>query len=167
MFQKDTAIAIDKIYHPSIVNEWKDNMERSSCEEKRDSCFYIPSKTSKFSQTMNADHWPKWLLNEIEWFQFQGILEHAAFHENGDNILFHSLLKVFHMFLIRLWKDGGLNAKVICIKYKNCGRTVTHHLEREEELKSMIAPFLIHMVFRMLDYHGSLRRIITPSLNWI
>ena len=47
---------------------------------------------------MNVEYCPKWLIIEIEWFQFEGILEHADFHKKCGNIIFHSLLKVFHMF---------------------------------------------------------------------
>ena len=38
---------------------------------------------------MNVDHWTKWILNEIELLQFEGILEHTCFHAKGDNILLH------------------------------------------------------------------------------
>ena len=47
---------------------------------------------------MNVDHWMRWLHNEIEWFQFEVILEHESFNAKGDNILFHSLLKLFRIF---------------------------------------------------------------------
>ena len=65
---------------------------------------------------MNVDHWTKWLLKEIEWFQFEGILEHTYFHAKGANIIFHSSLKLFHMFSIIIWNEGKYNDKVICIK---------------------------------------------------
>ena len=64
--------------------------------DKHDLGVYIPPEKSKLY------HRPRWLLNEIEWFQYQGILEHTAFHAKGDNIIFHSLLKVFLIFSIRI-----------------------------------------------------------------
>ena len=60
---------------------------------------------------MNVDNFPKWLLNNIVWFQFEGIKEQSDFHAQGNNIIFHSLLKLLYIFLIRLWKEGGLNSK--------------------------------------------------------
>ena len=72
---------------------------------------------------MNVEHWPKLLLNEIEWFQLGGILEHADFNAKDDIMNFHSLLKSFHLFLIRLCKDGGLNAKVMT-EYRIFYRTI-------------------------------------------
>ena len=61
------------MYHPSTVTEWKANMDKSSYKDKHDLGVYIPSVKSKLSQIMNVDDWPKWILNEIEWFQFKGI----------------------------------------------------------------------------------------------
>ena len=75
------------------------------------------------------------------------------FHLKGNNILFHSLLKIFHMFSIRIWKDGGCNAKVICIKCNNYDRTVTYHLSSEEIFNIVITPFVIYPIFQ---YVGSL-----------
>ena len=75
---------------------------------------------------MNVEHWLIWLLNEIEWFQFQGIFEHAKFHAKGNNIYFYSLLKLFHIFLIRPKNDDKYNSEAIGIKFNNCERTVTY-----------------------------------------
>ena len=49
-------------------------MDKSDYEDKHDLGVYIPSKKSEFSRKMNVDHWPIFILNKIEWFQFQGIL---------------------------------------------------------------------------------------------
>ena len=49
---------------------------------------YIHSENSELSQNMNVDHWTRWLINEIDWFQFQGILEHEKFHAKGNNTIF-------------------------------------------------------------------------------
>ena len=49
---------------------------------------YIPSENSELALSMNVYHWPRWIIIEIEWFQFQGILEHTNFHAKGDNIIF-------------------------------------------------------------------------------
>ena len=35
---------------------------------------HIISVERELAQSMNVDHWPKWLLNEIEWFQLEGNL---------------------------------------------------------------------------------------------
>ena len=93
---------------------------------------YIPLEERKLGLSINIDHWPIWIRNEIEWFQFDGILVHIDFHAKGDNILSYSLLKLFYMFSIRIWKAGGCNTKVICIKFNNCDITVTYHLTSEE-----------------------------------
>ena len=71
---------------------------KAANEDKHDMGVYITSEKRKWSESMDIYHWPKFLLNEIESFQFHGILEHTAFHAKGNNILLHSLLKAFHMF---------------------------------------------------------------------
>ena len=65
---------------------------------------------------MNEDYFMKWLLDEIEWFHFQEILEHTDFYAKVEKILLHSLLKMFHMFYIRLWSNKHFHADVIGIK---------------------------------------------------
>ena len=66
-------------------------------------------KRDNYIKFTNIENWPRLVLNEIETFQFQVILEHAAFNAKGDNVIFHSLLKLFHMFLIRLLNEDGFN----------------------------------------------------------
>ena len=99
-------------------------MVKAVYEDNHDFIVYIPYVKSDLDWIINVDHWPKLLLNEIEWIQFEGILEHVAFHAKGDNIIFNSLLKLFHMFSIRIWNDGGCNDQIICIKYNHSDRTV-------------------------------------------
>ena len=82
-------------------------MCKASHAEKQDLGVYIPSENRESSQSINVYHWTRYLLNEIEWFPLEGILEHSAFHANGDNIIFNLLLKLSHMFSIRVWKYGG------------------------------------------------------------
>ena len=72
-------------------------MDKADYEDKHDLGVYMPSEKSELDRSMNVDHWLIWILNEIEWLQFQGIFEHADFRAKGDNIIFRSLLKVFHM----------------------------------------------------------------------
>ena len=89
LFKKYTDIAVGNIYNPSVVNERKSNMENAAYKDKHNWGVYIPSEKSELSQSMNVDHWQQWLHNKIEWLQFQGILEHAAFHTTDNNILLH------------------------------------------------------------------------------
>ena len=49
-------------------------------------------------RSKNEDNCPKQLLDEIGWYQFQGIFEHADFNAKGKKILFELLFKVFHIF---------------------------------------------------------------------
>ena len=76
-------------------------MEKAANEDKHDLGVYIHSEKSELAQNVNVDHWTILLLNEIEWFQFQGIFEQAAFHARGNKILPNSLFKLFCMFSIR------------------------------------------------------------------
>ena len=77
-------------------------MENVDSEDNQGLGVCIPSEKIELSRIMNADHRPIWLLNKIEWFQFERILEHTGFNEKGNNILFHSLLKLSHMFSIKI-----------------------------------------------------------------
>ena len=103
MFQQYTASVFDNIYHPSIDKVRKANTDKAAYEENLHKGGYISTKKRELYLRMNVDHWQIWLLDKIEWFQFQEILEHSALHAKGDNILINLLLKVFIMFLIRLW----------------------------------------------------------------
>ena len=111
---------------------------------------------------MNVDHWPKWLLNEIEWFQLKGNLEHADFHAKGNNILFNSLLKLCQMFSMIIWKDSDCNAKEIYIQFNNYDRTITYHLSSEEELNSVITPSVIKSLFQ----HAGILCIIDNNMHY-
>ena len=42
-FQQYTDSDVNKIYHPSIVEEWKDNMENSDYEDNLQKKGHIPS----------------------------------------------------------------------------------------------------------------------------
>ena len=64
-------------------------MDKSYYKHKLHKGVYIPPQKKYLYQKMNVDHCPRWLLDEIKWFQFQGILEHADFHAKGNNILLH------------------------------------------------------------------------------
>ena len=74
MFIPYTASDVDNIYHTSIVNAYKDNMENEAYERKKYLGVYIPSEEREFYQSINVDYWKMWILNDIDWFQFQGIL---------------------------------------------------------------------------------------------
>ena len=65
-FQQYTAIAIDNIYHRSIINEWKANTVNQYYEEKHYLGVSIPYENRELSQSKNVEHLPIWLLNEIE-----------------------------------------------------------------------------------------------------
>ena len=82
-------------------------MDKADYEEKKHLGVYIPSENRELTQIINVDYWTRWILNEIEWFQFKGILEHTDFHAKGDNIIFISLLKLFPMFSISISNNGG------------------------------------------------------------
>ena len=108
----------------------------------------MPSEKIELSQIINVDHLSIWILNEIEWFQLEGILEHAVFHAKGNSIIFHAILKYFHMFSIRICRDVGCNTKLIYIKCSNCHRTVTYILASGEEFNIVVNTFVIHSVFQ-------------------
>ena len=61
-------------------------MDNESYDDKLHKGIYIPPENRELDISTNVDHWPGWILDEIEWFQFQGILEHTDFHAKGDKI---------------------------------------------------------------------------------
>ena len=70
------------IMHPLLLNRNLIYTKRDS-EDKHDFGVYVPSVNIELAQSMNADHWPKCVLIEIYWFQFEEILEHTYFHAKG------------------------------------------------------------------------------------
>ena len=47
------------------------------------------------SQSMNVDHWQRWLFKEVVWFQFRGLWgEFTSYYYNYNNNTF--LLLIFH-----------------------------------------------------------------------
>ena len=44
-------------------------MEKAYYEEKIHMGVYIPAENIELDRSMNVDHWVRWLLDEIEWFQ--------------------------------------------------------------------------------------------------
>ena len=51
---------------------------------------------------------------------------------------------------------------MICIQFNNCDSNVTYHLEIEEELNSVIIPFVLNMMF----YHVGLLWIIDNNNHY-
>ena len=49
--------------------------------------------------------WPKTIIEDMEWFPFQGTMLYAANHINSPAENFRSLLKLFSMFKIRIQYD--------------------------------------------------------------
>ena len=45
-------------------------MYKAYYEVKQDSGVYIPYEKRYLYLNINVDHWPIWLPDEIEWFQF-------------------------------------------------------------------------------------------------
>ena len=64
-------------------------MYKAAYEHNLHKVFYLPYKNRESDISTNEDHWPKQLLDEIIWFHFQGILEQADFHANGEKIILH------------------------------------------------------------------------------
>ena len=63
LFQYYIAGFVEKNYHTSILNECKDNMDKSSHKDKYNLSAYLPSEKSEFTQILNVDHWPILILN--------------------------------------------------------------------------------------------------------
>ena len=63
-------------------------MYKAAYKDKHDMDVYLPSEKRQLARSMNVDHWKKWILKEIKWFEFQGNLEHVVFHTKGDNRFF-------------------------------------------------------------------------------
>ena len=59
---------------------------------------YIPHEKRDLDQSMNIDYWPRCLLDIIEWFKFQDILEHTDFHAKGDNIFIFIIEIISYLF---------------------------------------------------------------------
>ena len=116
LFQKYTASAVNKNYHPSNVELWKANMDKESYEDNLHKVVHLTLENRQQYRYRNEDHWPKRILDEIEWFHFQGIFEHTDFHTKGEKTLLHSLLKMFNMFSIIIWNNEKVHADEIVIK---------------------------------------------------
>ena len=56
-------------------------------------------------------------------------------------------MKVFHIFLVRVWNTEQFHVDLIGIKYNNYDRPVTHQLQNEE-LNNGINIFILHMVLQ-------------------
>ena len=48
-------------------------MDKADYENKLYKGVYIPFENRELYQIMNVDYWPIWILDQIEWFQFQDI----------------------------------------------------------------------------------------------
>ena len=129
MFQKYEASSLIKIYHPALIEQCKANTEKACYEYKPHKGVCLNDLNIELDRITNGDYWTKRILEEIMWFYFQGILEHASYYSKRKKRLLHSLLKVFHMLLIIICNDDRFNADKIGIEYNNCNRTMTYHLK--------------------------------------
>ena len=73
LFRQYTSSTVEKNYHPSIVEEWRSDTDKSGHEDNLHKGVYITSEKIELDQIMNLDQWLIWVLDEIKLYQFQGI----------------------------------------------------------------------------------------------
>ena len=64
-------------------------MDKSAYKQKHHKGVYLSSENRELYRSMNGYHFPKWILDEMMWFYFRDILEHADFHAKGNRIIIH------------------------------------------------------------------------------
>ena len=93
---------IMEINHPSLLQEWKLNLDAAEWERNIDSDLYKTSEKNKFNRIDSDNYWPTSIKDIIQWFPFLTIMEHTENIMETNNGLLSSLLKVFAMFKLRL-----------------------------------------------------------------
>ena len=102
------------------------------------------------------------MIEDVQWFTFQSIVLHTANIINSPEDHLKSLLKVFSMFMIRIWYDETMYNKnypyAIGIKCINFGKTIVCLLDNKT-VKNFITTFVTNMVF----LHVGLSWIFQPN----
>ena len=86
IFQRYTAISVNNIYHPELIEECKPNTNTGYCEYKFHKGVYLHSLKRKLDRSTIEDYWLIRILEEIKWFHFRLILKHASYHSKVSKI---------------------------------------------------------------------------------
>ena len=87
------------INHPSLLQEWKLNLDNASYERNIDANMYKPSE--KIDRHDTDLYWPTTIKDTIQWVNFLTIMEHTANILNPKQGIITLLLKVYFMFELR------------------------------------------------------------------
>ena len=65
---------IKEINHPTLLQEWKLNLDAAEYERNIDANFYKTSEKKKFNRIDSDDYWPTSIEDTIQWFPFLTIM---------------------------------------------------------------------------------------------
>ena len=118
LFSTYVTLQIKEINHPSIIQEWKLNIDAAEYE-KNMAKTNIPSDKKKINRQADHDHWPASIKPTCQRFPFHAIMEYTGNIMQYDTHLTSSLLKMFLVFEISL-SYGEKDLDTFCLKCINC-----------------------------------------------
>ena len=72
----------------------------------------------------------KTYIDELGWFEFQGVMIHAAYKMKDTQLdLLESLLNIFYMFSIRIWGNYTDETDAIGIKSNKCKKGIGYTIQ--------------------------------------
>ena len=77
IFSTYVAPQIKEIHHPSLLQEWKLNLDAADYEKNTRANMYEPSEKNKFNRVDSDEPRPKSIKKKIQWFPFLTIMEHT------------------------------------------------------------------------------------------
>ena len=82
---------IKEIYHPSIIQEWKLNIDAAEYKNNMAKS-HLPSHKKKINCIDGFDHWPASIKSTLWWIPFHAIIEYNGNIMQDDTHLTSSLL---------------------------------------------------------------------------
>ena len=91
LFSTYVTPQIKEIYHPSIIQEWKLNIDAADYETNMAKS-HLPSHKKKINRIDDFEHWPASIKSTPQWFPFHAIMEYTGNIMQDDTHLTSSAL---------------------------------------------------------------------------
>ena len=98
LFSTFVTPQIKEKYHPSIIQEWKLNIDATEYE-KNMTLSNVPSYLKKFNRIDDFEHCPESIKSTLQWFPFHEIMEYTG-NVNNDDVRWVSSCMTFPVYSI-------------------------------------------------------------------
>ena len=121
LFLKYLAPIMEDIGHPTLIEEWIQNLDSDAYEKYIYKDVKLPSIRKKIDRNDKTEYWPKSIVESLNWLTLLDITEFTTDRIENDNNPLSSLFKIVTMFKIKCWwnlrkDEKKTNSRNVCYK---------------------------------------------------